>query len=71
MTIAQQLYEGVKIENSMTGLITYMRTDSTRMSDDGLKMIRDYIAKNYSKITFQIRSTYMKVQNLLRMHMKL
>mgnify|MGYP000029443951 CR=1 FL=1 len=49
MTIAQQLYEGVKIENSMTGLITYMRTDSTRMSDDGLKMIRDYIAKNYSK----------------------
>jgi DNA topoisomerase-1 len=49
MSIAQQLYEGVKIENTMTGLITYMRTDSTRMSEDGIKMIRDYIEKNISK----------------------
>jgi len=49
MKIAQELYEGVKIEKNLIGLITYMRTDSTRMSDDGVKMIRDYIKSNFSE----------------------
>ncbi len=47
MGVAQRLYEGVEIGNEGTvGLITYMRTDSTRISPDAVKEIRDYIAKD-------------------------
>jgi DNA topoisomerase I len=46
MGVAQRLYEGVEIGNEGTvGLITYMRTDSTRMSPDAVKDIREFIAK--------------------------
>jgi len=46
MTLAQQLYEGVELgEQGATGLITYMRTDSTRLSPDALKDARDYVTK--------------------------
>ncbi len=49
MSVAQSLYEGVSIgSKGSTGLITYMRTDSTRISSSGLDMCRDYIKKNYS-----------------------
>src|SRR5277367_3745050 len=45
MMLAQQLYEGVEIgEEGATGLITYMRTDSTRVSQDAIAEVRDYIA---------------------------
>jgi len=47
MKIAQELYEGVKIDNKITGLITYMRTDSVRVSDLALKSLRFYIKENY------------------------
>ena len=48
MTIAQQLYEGVDIEGEGTvGLITYMRTDSLRLSDDAVRDAKDYITKTY------------------------
>ena len=48
MMIAQQLYEGVNITGEgPTGLITYMRTDSTRISDIAIRSVRDYIAANY------------------------
>ena len=47
MGVAQRLYEGVEIGNEGTvGLITYMRTDSTRISPDAIKEIREYIAKD-------------------------
>jgi len=47
MGVAQRLYEGVEIGNEGTvGLITYMRTDSTRISPDAVQEIRDYIAKD-------------------------
>ncbi|MCQ2982499.1 MAG: type I DNA topoisomerase [Treponemataceae bacterium] len=47
MQIAQQLYEGVPIGSSRVGLITYMRTDSTRISQTALDDVREYLAKEY------------------------
>ena len=47
MQLAQQLYEGVTLGTSRVGLITYMRTDSTRISNQALADVRDYIGKNY------------------------
>lgn len=48
MQIAQQLYEGISITGMGTmGLITYMRTDSTRLSQEAISKARDYIAHEY------------------------
>jgi DNA topoisomerase-1 len=47
MQIAQQLYEGVNIGNSRIGLITYMRTDSVRISRLALDEVRTWLGKKY------------------------
>ncbi|MDR2478685.1 MAG: type I DNA topoisomerase [Treponema sp.] len=47
MQVAQQLYEGVSIGSARVGLITYMRTDSVRISQTALDDVRDWIGKNY------------------------
>lgn len=50
MALAQQLYEGVEIRSvGQTSLITYIRTDSVRISDEALKESRDYILSTYGK----------------------
>jgi len=50
MMIAQKLYEGVELgEEGSVGLITYMRTDSTRVSDTALSEVRDFIGKQYGE----------------------
>ena len=50
MSIAQQLYEGVEISGQgSVGLITYMRTDSLRLSDEALGAARTYIAARYGE----------------------
>jgi DNA topoisomerase-1 len=49
MQIAQQLYEGVNIGSSRVGLITYMRTDSVRISETALTEVREWIGKQYPK----------------------
>ena len=50
MRLAQQLYEGVDIKGSgLVGIITYLRTDSTRVSDEAEAMARDYIASQYGE----------------------
>ncbi len=50
MRLAQRLYEGVELGDVGTvGLITYMRTDSTRVSDEALGAVRDYIGATYGK----------------------
>ncbi len=49
MKIAQELYEGVAIGSDTTGLITYMRTDSTRISSLALNGVRDYIKDKFGK----------------------
>jgi len=47
MQVAQQLYEGVSIGSSRVGLITYMRTDSVRISPTALEELRGWIGKNF------------------------
>ncbi|MCL2558200.1 MAG: type I DNA topoisomerase, partial [Treponema sp.] len=47
MQVAQQLYEGVSVGSSRVGLITYMRTDSVRVSPGALAELREWISKNY------------------------
>ncbi len=49
MRVAQGLYEGINIEGTHKGLITYMRTDSTRISEEAKEMAKDYILKNFGK----------------------
>ncbi|MDG5788201.1 type I DNA topoisomerase [Evansella sp. AB-P1] len=50
MMLAQQLYEGIDLGKQGTvGLITYMRTDSTRLSDTAKNEAKEYIEKNYGK----------------------
>ncbi len=50
MRLAQQLYEGIDIKGSGTvGLITYLRTDSTRISAEALASASDYIGKSYGE----------------------
>ena len=49
MQIAQTLYEGIDIENERVGLITYMRTDSIRLSDEFISAAKNYIIKNYGE----------------------
>jgi len=50
MSIAQQLYEGVDITGKGTvGLITYMRTDSLRISDEAMRDAKEYISKTYGE----------------------
>jgi len=49
MQIAQQLYEGINLDSSRVGLITYMRTDSVRISQTALTEVRDYIKEKFPK----------------------
>lgn len=58
MSLAQQLYEGISIgTGERTGLITYMRTDSVRMSPDSLGRCREFIKKEYGEdmLTARVR----------------
>ena len=50
MSVAQQLYEGIELgERGHQGLITYMRTDSTRISDEAQGMVKEYIGQEYGQ----------------------
>ena len=49
MQVAQKLYEGIEIDGTPVGLITYMRTDSVRVSDDAQTMAKDFILSNYGE----------------------
>ncbi|OHD53854.1 MAG: DNA topoisomerase I [Spirochaetes bacterium GWF1_49_6] len=49
MMIAQELYEGINLGSTRTGLITYMRTDSTRVSPIAMEAVRKYITDNFDK----------------------
>ncbi|MCM1208359.1 MAG: type I DNA topoisomerase [Ruminococcus sp.] len=67
MRIAQQLYEGVDIKGHGTvGLITYLRTDSIRISDEADKAAREYIKKSYGEKYVGnaiVKSTGKKIQD--------
>ncbi len=49
MQIAQRLYQGIDIKGEAVGLITYMRTDGTQISNEAISSFRDYISSNYGK----------------------
>ena len=50
MMLAQRLYEGIELgSEGRVGLITYMRTDSTRLSEEAIREVRTYIYENYGK----------------------
>ncbi len=49
MQIAQRLYQGIDIEGDTVGLITYMRTDGTQISNEAITDCRNYITNNYGK----------------------
>ena len=68
MSIAQKLYEGITLENETVGLITYMRTDSVRMSDEFVKNTYGYIEKNYGKEYVGNVKTSKKVENVQDAH---
>ncbi len=49
MQVAQKLYEGIEIDGTPVGLITYMRTDSVRVSEDAQNMAHDFILEHYGE----------------------
>jgi len=53
MMIAQKLYEGIELKDERVGLITYMRTDSVRLSDQFIDEAKSFIIDNYGKEYYQ------------------
>ena len=68
MSIAQKLYEGIDIGHETTGLITYMRTDSIRLSDEFISNTFGYIAANYGKEYIGYAKTKKKTDNIQDAH---
>ena len=70
MKIAQGLYEGVNINGTHKGLITYMRTDSVRISEEAVQMAKDYILENYGKdyVGGGVKKTTKKQENIQDAH---
>ena len=68
MSIAQKLYEGVDLENETVGLITYMRTDSIRLSDEFVKSAYNYIENSYGKEYLGIIKKSKKTENVQDAH---
>ncbi|MEW6194754.1 MAG: type I DNA topoisomerase [Bacteroidota bacterium] len=71
MMIAQNLYEGIELgDEGVTGLITYMRTDSTRLSEEILNDARDYLINSYGEnyVTEKPRTFEQKKKNVQDAH---
>ena len=63
MAIAQQLYEGVDIQGEgSVGLITYMRTDSLRISEEAIAADRDFILSRYGKEYYPPKANHYKAK---------
>lgn len=60
MRIAQQLYEGIEIDEGTTGLITYMRTDSVTLAQDAISEIRSCIVEHYGEANCPPEPRYFK-----------
>ncbi len=71
MMLAQQLYEGIDLGKEGTvGLITYMRTDSTRISEIAQKEAADYIQSEYGEKYLKEEQRKEKKQQMHKMPMK-
>ena len=68
MSVAQKLYEGINIGTETVGLITYMRTDSIRMSDEFIKSTYAYINENYGEHYIGYVKTTNKKDNVQDAH---
>ena len=68
MSVAQKLYEGINIGTETVGLITYMRTDSIRMSDEFIKSTYAYINENYGENYIGYVKTTNKKDNVQDAH---
>lgn len=67
MRIAQQLYEGIDIKGQGTiGIISYLRTDSTRVSEEADNMAREFINKNYGENYLAKQNTQKKSDNKIQ-----
>lgn len=68
MSIAQKLYEGMDIGSETVGLITYMRTDSIRLSDEFIGVSYKYIEENYGKDYIGYAKKSKKTENVQDAH---
>lgn len=68
MSVAQKLYEGISLKDETVGLITYMRTDSIRMSDEFVKSTYAFINDNYGKNYVGYVKTSKKTDNVQDAH---
>jgi len=68
MSLAQKLYEGVSLENETVGLITYMRTDSTRLADEFIKSTYGFIKSKYGEEYIGFVKTSKKTENVQDAH---
>ena len=68
MGIAQKLYEGVELGDERVGLITYMRTDSIRLSDEFVENAKNYIVNNFGKDYYKGVKKSSKTKNVQDAH---
>lgn len=69
MKAAQQLYEGVEVKGHGTiGLITYLRTDSTRISDEAEEAVKNYIIQNHGADKYVMPKKETKGKNVQDAH---
>ena len=68
MAIAQQLFQGINLGNGEEGLITYMRTDSTALSNESLNEINKYITKSFGNNYYELRKYKTKSANAQEAH---
>ena len=68
MSLAQKLYEGVDLQDETVGLITYMRTDSIRLSDEFVKSTYKYIETKYGKEYLGVVKKSKKTENVQDAH---
>ncbi len=68
MMVAQKLYEGIELENETVGLITYMRTDSTRLSNEFVGSTFKYIEAKYGKEYIGFYRTKKQAENVQDAH---
>ena len=69
-SVAQRLYQGVALDgDEVTGLISYMRTDSTNLSGECLKDINSFLDKNHPDLTYgEVRKYQKKIKNAQEAH---
>ena len=70
MRVAQQLYEGISIDEETVGLITYMRTDSVSLSEDAVRDLRGFVREKYgeNQVPETVRAFKTKSKNAQEAH---